>query len=328
MSDFMNLSNYLRLIARKLGLGKALLKIDQLISMGIIRSFKVDLAKKKYLKKIINADPIEAGYGDIEVHMLLHSKVVYEGIWSLYSFAYHCQIPCRIVVHDDGTLSDTDIGLLSRIFPNCTIIDRRTADLIVLKYLRDNGYELCIRLRESLIFSLRLFDFVMFANNNQILQFDSDVLFFSCPEILINDLNENGVNNRAPNLYSLDNGNRYCVITESLTRLLDGNYFIERLNPGVLRFNKGDLDFSRIEKYLQDSGFWDENGTADYFAELTILSLEFSRAGAQALSNSYAICPSKLSEGLVSGHYCGGGYWASLYYTLGLPHLAKFFLKE
>ncbi|MFN6460351.1 MAG: hypothetical protein RMZ41_000705 [Nostoc sp. DedVER02] len=315
----------LRKIAQKLGLGKALLQIHQLRALTLKGAFKLNLAKSRYLKKILTAKPIPAGEGAIEVHMLLHHKRIYEGLWALYSFAYFCDKPCRIVVHNDGSLTNIDLGLLNQLLPQCQVIDRETANSVVLNYFHQAGLIKCAQFREKLIFALKLFDPFFFSKNRAFILLDSDVLFFSRPQELLDGIEANENPADLTNLYSVDNSYRYSLQSTELATLL-GKDCIERFNPGVLRAYQGTLDFMRIEQYLQCKDFWNEDGTANYYAELTLWAMELTRSNALPLPNTYAICPDPKSPNVVSGHYCGGGYWASLFYTRGLPCLASSFL--
>ncbi|MDZ8188208.1 MAG: hypothetical protein RMX96_25560 [Nostoc sp. ChiSLP02] len=310
---------------RKLKLGKALLKIHQLRALTIPGAIKMNLAKRYYLTNILNAKPISAGEGAIEVHMLLHHKRIYEGLWSLYSFAYFCAQPCRIVVHNDGSLTNLDLEILNKVFPQCQIIDRETADSVVISYFTSRGLIKCAQFRQQLIFALKLFDPFFFSKNNFFILLDSDVLFFSHPKELIAGMKATAYPSEVTNLYSPDNGYRYCLQSTELANLL-GKDCIEKFNPGVVRSRKDTLDFERIERYLQHPHFWNADGTGNYYAELTLWAMELSKSNTVALPDTYAICPSTDEPGLVAGHYCGGGYWASLFYSRGLPRLATTFL--
>jgi hypothetical protein len=320
-----DLVNFIRKKTRQLGIGKALLRIDQLRSLTIQEAIKVSLAKHRYLTSILKAKPIPAGEGTIEVHMLLHHKRIYEGLWSLYSFAYFCNQPCRIVVHNDGSLTETDISLLNQLFPQFQLIDRQKSDSVVLSYFHREGLKQCARLRQNLIFALKLFDPFFFLTNNYFILLDSDVLFFSPPQELIADIQNHEYTSDFTNLYSTDNGYRYCLDSTNLANLL-GKNCIKKFNPGILGAHQSTLNFQRIEEYLQNPFFWNGDGTGNYYAELTLWAMELTKSNALPLPNTYAICPSTNEPDLVAGHYCGGGYWSSFFYTRGLPRLTSSFL--
>jgi hypothetical protein len=311
---------------RKLGFAKAVNSVYRLRSQTVKGALKMYLAKRRYLTKILEAKPITAGEGAIEVHMLLHHKRIYEGLWGLYSFAYFCGQPCRIIVHNDGSLTDLDVGLLNRLFPQCKVIDRETADSVVLKYFHSEGLTQCAKLRQTLIFTLKLFDPFFFSDNRSFILLDSDVLFFSHPKELIDTIERSGNTFNVPNLYSTDLVYTYCIQSTELANLL-GKNCIERFNPGVVRVRQGTLDFRRIEQYLQHPDFWNKDGDGHYFAELTLWAMELTNSNnTLPLPNTYALAPSGEEPDLVSGHFCGGGYSTTMFYRAGLPRLAASFL--
>lgn len=315
--------------AHTLGIGRALTRIQQLRALTLTGAIAMNLNRWRYLKRILDAQPIPSINGALEVHMLLNHARIYEGLWSLYSFSYFYGQPCCIVVHDDGTLSGADTVALRTLFPGCQVISRRLADSIVMTSFEREGLARCARLRDTLIFALKLFDPFFFAQSHWLIMLDSDVLFFAQPVELFTDGCDAAQDvAQTSNLYSYDNGYRYCLAPKELAALA-GRECIERFNPGVVRIRNGSLDFRRIERYLQHPGFWKESGQGNYYAELTLWALELTLAGANALPDTYAICPNaSYHPNAVSGHYCGGGYWASLFYTRGLSKLARTFLRR
>src|SRR5882672_12559147 len=133
----------LRYALKRLGFGKLWLKIQQLRALTISGAIRLQFARRRYLPCITQAAPIPAGAGEIEVHMLLHHKRVYEGLWSLYSFASLTGRSCRIVIHDDGSLTPADLELLDRVFPGLRVIKRAFADEALITFFRQQKLEQC-----------------------------------------------------------------------------------------------------------------------------------------------------------------------------------------
>lgn len=316
--------NFARSLVRQLGMGKVYLAMHQSMVIKPHRMLGIEIAKKRYLTSIIHAKPVRSEGGAIEAHMLLNHERIYEGLWSLYSFSRFSAKPLGIVIHDDGTLTEYDTALLGRIFTGCRIIKRPAADRIVSEYLRDKGLLRCDKLRRTLPFGLRLFDIFFFSQNRRIVNLDSDVLFFSSPVELIEGLDAPSEVN---NLYSPDNNYVYCLSPNEMTVFV-GESFLRFVNPGILRANSGSIDLERIERYLEYPAFWNKDGTANYFAELTLWAMELTKSAAAPLSNAYSICGDPRQTNLVSGHYCGGGYFGGLFYTAGLSVLAPILLER
>jgi hypothetical protein len=307
----------LRLLARRAGVGRALLRVAQLRSFSVSGAIAVALAKRTYLRQIAGARPIACGplHDAVELHMLLHHAKLYEGVWGLYSFAYFSGVACHVIVHDDGSLTEVDRGILRRVLPGCDIIIRDVADAAALSYLESHGLTRCADIRRSkYVHILKLFDPLLLARRESFIVMDSDVLFFAYPaKLLESDL-----------AYSedvgYDYGYGYSLSLEELSAML-GKACIERLNCGLVKVRRDAVSFECIERHLEALG------AANYYIEQTLWALEYTLNGASPLPSAYAICPRLDDKPAISGHYCGGGYFAGLYYTRALPRLAREFLS-
>ena len=305
----------IRAFAKRLGVGRAVAIARRVLAADVATSAKRAYVRRHILPKIASLSPLPAG-GDFEVHMLLNGARLLEGVWALYSFFFFATVPGRIVIHDDGTLGSAGAALLVRLFPGSRVIGRRQADDIMNARLRALGLSRCQRLRESLVFGLKLFDPVFFAQSPRILLLDSDVLFYRMPTEVLASLEGN-----APPVFFPDNGDRYCLPAEAIASLL-GLPPVRGFNPGVASIPVASIEFQRMEQFLEDPAFWTKTGAANYFAELTLWAMEMTLAGAVPLSAGYQICaPVPADEAVISGHYCGGGYWAAKLYTEGVPFL-------
>ncbi|NBX76620.1 MAG: hypothetical protein EBQ92_08700 [Proteobacteria bacterium] len=270
-------------------------------------------SQRRLLPLIRSAPPIDATKGH-EVHLLLEHKRILEGCWGLYSLLYFSPQPLTPVIHSDGTLTDTDSQLLRKLFPGCRVIHREEADRAVNAYLDSKGLSLCRKLRDTLIFGLKLFDPVLLSNADRFIVMDSDVLFFSPPVELLTSLSPD-----LPLRYSKDN-NRSTLFDARESKELTGLTCMEDFNPGVFTVSRSKFNFQRIEKHLSSPRFWNKDGTGHYFAELTAWSIELSFALAQSLPSAYAICADPPAQH-ISGHYCGSPFWKAQYYTTALPHV-------
>jgi hypothetical protein len=295
-----------------------LLKFHALRSVTLSGAVVVARARTLMLPRILTAPPIPAGDGPVEVHMLLHHQRILEGIWALYSFAHFSMARCQIYVHSDGSLTDTDARRLRQVLPGARVISREESDRLVEPRLRELGLSNSLRFRDGLVFALKLFDPFFFGENSNFLLLDSDVLFFRRPTELLANLAE------PVSLYSPDNGFRYCLSPDVLQALL-GQQCIANFNPGVVRTSRTVLDLPFVEQCLARDEFWGSGTRPHYYAELTLWAMQLTTAGAQPLPESYAITPPLDGPLPVSGHYCGGGFPATWFYSRGLPRLAREF---
>ena len=308
-----------RKAARHTGIGRALLRVNDFRATGIQASLKKAYAKHVLLPRIFKAHPMPSSSG-LEVHMLLNHPRVSEGAWCLYSFAHFLAKPCRFIVHSDGSLDERDIKSLKLLFPGLRIVTRSEADTRVLDEFVRRRLHKCAKLRQNYVHSLKLFDSYFYSESAYFVTLDSDILTYRPPQ-LIADLAHRG-----QCFFSEDNDYRVCVSRLEFEQLA-GSSLSANCNCGLLGVAKPVVDLDIIERWLENSNFW-PNNKASYYAEQTIWSLLMARTRAECLGRGYDICsPFPESEDTISGHYCGGGYWSTLFYWRGLPFLARRFAE-
>lgn len=322
----MPLSKFMRTVVRKSGAGRFYTReIRPLRQRGLWKTWVVHTRKKHYLQALLLADPIESRPDGLEAHMLLSHARLTAGLWAFYSLARQSQRALSIVVHDDGSLTAHDVKCFARVFPNFKLITRDESDRRLANVFATQGLPRCAQLRRSLVFGLKLFDPMIFAEQHRLIILDSDVLFFSCPSEIIDYLSfDDAV---LPPRYSPDVRDQYCLNDEEMREVL-GQPCIARFNPGVMCASVDTLVLPRIESYLGHPKFWLPGGAANYYAELTIWAMELTHQKAIMLSDDYALVPTDFKQtGLVSGHYCGGVSSDNLYYFQALPHVASVLLQ-
>ena len=103
---------------------------------------------------------------------------------------------------------------------------------------------------------------------------------------------------------------------------LTGLKVVPRLNAGLLRIQREGICLERIEELLEKTGLARDT-PVNFYAEQTLYACELSAHGAVPLDlDRYTICGDPDSARTVTGHYCGGGFWATRFYNKGLPRLA------
>lgn len=122
------MNNRVRNALRRLGVGKLALRSRQLFSLAFVWRCKFLVARAYHLKSIRKAKPILVAEGDAEVHLLLSHKRIYEALWAVYSFVMASQRSCRVVIHDDGSLTTYDRQLLDSVLSGVAIISRPESD--------------------------------------------------------------------------------------------------------------------------------------------------------------------------------------------------------
>ena len=132
-----------------------------------------------------------------EVHSLLGHNHVGMVLWSVKSLLHQAGKKYTVVLHDDGSLTDSDIATLGKHLINARIVRKSTADELIQE--RVVGLPNCQEYRftskqtsdhrgikyDMHIFSVRLFDFNLISNATKTLVLDADVLFFKEPREII-----------------------------------------------------------------------------------------------------------------------------------------------
>jgi len=130
----------------------------------------------------------------LEIHTLICKRDILMAInnfKSLQKFEEFKSLP--VYLHDDGSLTDSDIELLSDI-KNTIVIKRVDADKEIKQYIKD--YPNCVSYRLgnnpiNLWHKIKTFDYFFFSKSKKILGMDTDLLFMKRPENLINLINTN-----------------------------------------------------------------------------------------------------------------------------------------
>lgn len=303
----------MRKILRAMGAGRLLLRCRSWLAVGAMQQWRVARARKLWHERVLELEPLPAGEGDFELHMLLHHARFLDGMWAVYSLGRFVRGRLRLVIHDDGSLLDAEKAAILKLFPGARIISRQEADATVTAFLQERGLHRCVQFRKELIFALKLFDPLVFAEQERCVVIDSDVIFFRKPAEVL----EGGV------VYSQDNGHRYCVSDERMLEVA-GRVPVKLFNPGVFSFRRSGFDWELIERCLSMPEFYTASGKPNYYAELTLWALQMAVMEGKGLPEGYDICAHQTEqEWTIFGHYCGGGYWGTLLHSHAIPVVAR-----
>jgi hypothetical protein len=312
----------MRSTARRLGIGRALLQLQEAREAGIKGLVQTPWVRRYVLPKIGNAPPLPTGEVEPGLHMLLHKARFLEGAWALYAFRYYARVPLQVTVHSDGSLDAECTAFLSRILPGIQIIPRDRADETVNGELGKRGLASSLELRRRFVLGLKLFDPYILGRTENYIVLDSDILTFSTPvELMTRDFGAQ--NGTAPHLYGPDNNDlRYTHDRGTLIGVL-GKNIAYRLNSGLLKIQRSAICLSRLEETLQKLDLLSA-GHISHYAEQTLFACELSHHGALALDiDRYTICGEPHNGAIVTGHYCGGSFCRTRFYLEAIPRLAE-----
>jgi len=292
--------------------------LRQIRRTGIIPYFLAEYSKAFTLPAIGRIRPVHLpSSSNIGIHMLLPHCRVLEGMWTLYSLFQVSDQTFSVYIHDDGSLNSADHLLLEKAFPGIRIVSRGESDAKMKAAFGIRRLDRCAQFRQQSVFALKLFDVCEFGDEEHILLLDCDVLFFRYPGHLLENQPD------IVHLYQRDYQRAYCLAEDSMLEY-QGPYPVQQLNPGIMRIHRRSIDFRRIERYLSTPLFYTANGSPDYYAELTSWALEVSHQPNSELPPLYGMNTSPwVAPETIAGHFCGGGFWASTFYSKGIRVLSK-----
>jgi lipopolysaccharide biosynthesis glycosyltransferase len=240
-------------------------------------------------------------------------------MWCLKTFFHYSGLRIRLVIHDNGTLTDDIIQKFLTHFVGCEIIRKRDADIEMRKHLRGYPFSSKFRFDEkegSSIMSIRLFDFPIFSKTKKILNLDSDILFFKKPIDIIEYMkNQKG-------FFMSDYQNAYSLPVDELNKKLDLK-FRNKVNAGIFYIPGVEYyDLNLLESFIKMmyechypiSGRIEQTGFAMLFSKY--------REAFVRLPDSYQISKKCITEETISHHFVNDGSRTN-FYKEGLKHLKQ-----
>ena len=101
----------------------------------------------------------------------------------LASWFHFTERTWRVIIHDDGTVTDEAAATMQRLFPEARIIRRKEADAALEPVLL--SFPFCETFRSDDPSALKILDALHFSPTNRFFVFDSDLLFFNYPRELV-----------------------------------------------------------------------------------------------------------------------------------------------
>jgi hypothetical protein len=229
---------------------------------------------------------------ELQVHILTSQRDYVMACWAVVSFYAVSGGREPVVFHDDGTLNRDAVAGIRSLFPGARIVLRNEADAIVQEKFKFQP--LLLMLRERLPHLMKILDFRSFSNTRRIIMVDSDVLFLSRP----NELLEPGESHK----FSRDVQSAY-VISPGELKKGTGIDLPLSINCGIASVLREAVDIEMMEWFLR-SGYVDLERCSPY-VEQTLWALECGRTGFEFLPASYRICGGPGLDGVVAKHYVG-----------------------
>ena len=282
----------------------------------ILRDIRVKYYKETYMRKILSSKPVTCGNLDFELHILTCKYHVLHSLWCVKTFYYYSGLRPKLVIHEDGSLSEKHIEEFSKHFVNCRIIRRKGANKELNQYL--SNYKYCQKARATHCFycSLKFFDLFYYAETEKIMYLDSDILFFKYPAEIIEYIKE------GKPFFNSDYQNAYAHPARALSKLM-GVDILPKVNAGLTCLRKewfvNNADF--IENYFDKGQNWRKGGHLNQH-EQTLTALLLSKYNAIRLSEHYQISAKPVTDQTISHHFCTDGSRVN-FYLQGLRYLKQ-----
>jgi len=259
--------------------------IKNCFHLGIINSFLLSLGKSQMKMATYHLKPIQVkpDSKEYDVHFLSGKNFWYQTCFCVYSLIKYSPINVRPVIYDDGTLRNNHIQLFKKVFPSAVIILQNEINLRLDKFLPESKFPL-LRRRRIYYPNLRKLLDMRVGNIGWQLVFDSDIIFFREPKMLINWLKSP---QKPCHLVDLDNFYGY---TEELMESIVKRKIPQRVNVGIIGINNDNIDWEELEFWYKTML---EKEGEEYALEQALTAMLISDSESFILSNEdYILNPS------------------------------------
>jgi hypothetical protein len=246
-----------------------------------------------------------------EVHVLTGRDRFPMAFWMMGSLISTRQSIPHFVLHDDGSLGETEEHLVGELLPNSRIVKSTDADKEVNALLR--GYPLLAGYRENHVFGKRLTDFLFYCQHEYLVSIDTDILFFQNPRSFFRD---NGYGGKK-SIFMKDVKNSSLVSAEHFEDRY-GSPLASSVNAGMFSMPAKILQWTEMENIISDFHLL-SIPRGEWFVEQTILAaLATLHGGVELLPETYELTlGGSAANDAVARHYVG--QVRHLFYSEGVP---------
>jgi len=188
-----------------------------------------------------------SGQGNpVELHFLTGRNYWYQTAFCLWSFAAASGRPLVPILFDDGSLSESYIESLKRLFPALRVVTAAESLARLDEFLPESRYPSLRARRLAFPLLKKLLDLHV-GQRGYRLQMDSDLLFFRSPDCLLSWHD----NPKCP-LRAEDVVTSYGYPLSMLVELSGFPKVPERVNTGLLGLRSEDFDWDKMEYWCRE----------------------------------------------------------------------------
>ena len=204
----------------------------------------------------------------------------------------------RLFLHDDGSLTPTEIALLEKKLPNAKVISRSEADKRAEQESTD--FPRIREYRKNQIMALKLVDVAIWATGQRTAYIDSDILFFREPKefLAATESTSDG------NFFNKDLADAYVEPRDTIEKEV-GIGPAPKINAGLWVADTKMIDLDQIETWLAEPVF---NRRPFYYTlDQTFISMLANKSskGARHFSTEYDVSFDKDVRNCCVKHYVG-----------------------
>jgi hypothetical protein len=237
---------------------------------------------------------------NVPLHLLASKHDWKMALWMLVSFHEATGRRWPVILHEDGSLSEREFSIFRTMFPSIRIITRREADTEMEHQLKN--FPRCAEYRRKMPHGLKAFDIPYFCQSDRFLMIDPDVLFFKCPQEII-DWADHPSDESC--WFNQDFQEPSPISQEQALNDLGINLW-PMVNSGLSLLTRQSVcDLKGMEFYLNHPSLQDPK--IQWRVEQTLLALCASKANKGGLlTTNYEVSPNKhMQSGCVARHYVG-----------------------
>ena len=210
-----------------------------------LRHWAIDFCRGNFAASAVRRRVPLAHHGHaVSLHMVLSRDGLLMGQLALRSLEFHSGSSWAPVLHDDGSLSDSDVAELQVNFPDATVIRRAEADAALGEALA--GYPQCRDNRLKHPWFLKVFDTRHFAPHDRYIVIDSDIVFFRMPDFVLNWMEE-----RLDTFWFMEDTKEKYSSPRAGIEAAMGFPLWKRVNSGLDLMVRPAVDLSLAEKFLE-----------------------------------------------------------------------------
>lgn len=179
----------------------------------------------------------------LNLHTMAGAKHTDLAATCLSSMVRYYDRPIHVIVHDDGSSTPDDLARFREKVPDSSYVFKRDADPIVNDFLAK--YPACRKLRDNLVFGIKIFDIQILEDGPELSYTDCDILFLRP----VSGFFELPPDPTAGGVFMKDPKQAYCLTPLQL--LLNPKlHLADKLNGGLLHFRRDAFDWDLVEWFV------------------------------------------------------------------------------